>query len=304
MFQLRLAGRVGLSLLLACAAIVGGVQAFRLLLLPAIVSLFHPGEALTSFLRRIGVLAFLLLSYWAYVRFYEKRKVDELRPKLRGIAVGGVTGAGLILLAALLLFALGAYEVTAYRGLQGGLLGVAGLIVVAAMLEEVVYRGIVFRTLENAWGTTIALWLQALLFGLGHIENIDVGASAAELITTVISVTLLGAFWTLVFVNSRNLWVVGANHAAWNFSIILTGVPLSGLGDWVSLAPIASRYQGPDWLTGGEFGPEASWITMVLVCAGVVALWARARSRNRLVKAQTPGIDEVDSSGRRPHTPV
>lgn len=304
MFQLRLAGRVGLSLLLACAAIVGGVQAFRLLLLPAIVSLFHPGEALTSFLRRIGVLAFLLLSYWAYVRFYEKRKVDELRPALRGIAIGGMAGAGLILFAALLLFALGAYEVTAYRGLQGGLLGVAGLIVVAAMLEEVVYRGVVFRILENAWGTTIALCLQALLFGLGHLENIEGGAGAAELITTVVSVTLLGAFWTLVFVHSRNLWVVGANHAAWNFSIILTGVPLSGLGDWVSLAPIASRYHGPDWLTGGEFGPEASWITMVLVGAGVVALWTRARSRHRLVKAQTPGIAEVDNSGRRPQAPV
>ncbi|GAB3381183.1 lysostaphin resistance A-like protein [Lysobacter fragariae] len=287
MFQLRLAGRVGLSLLLAAAAVVGSVQAFRLLLLPALVSLFHPGEALTSFLRRIGIFAFVLLAYWAYVRFHEKRKVDELRPTLRGIVVGGVTGAGLILLAALLLFALGAYEVTAYRGLQHGLLGVAGLIVVAAMLEEVVYRGIVFRILENAWGTTIALWLQALLFGLGHLENIEGHANTAALVTTVVSVTLLGALLTLVFAYARNLWVVAANHAAWNFSIILTGMPLSGLGDWVSLAPIASRYHGPDWLTGGVFGPEASLVTMVLACAVVAILWALARSRNRLVKAQT-----------------
>lgn len=302
MFQLRLAGQVALRLLLASAAIVAGVQAFRLLLLPAIVSVFHPGEALTSFLRRIGILAFLLLSYWAYVRFYEKRKVDELRPTPRGIAIGGLTGAGLILLAAVLLFALGAYEVTGYRGLQGGLLSVAGLIVVAAMLEEVAYRCILFRILENAWGTAIALFLQSLLFGLGHIENIEDGASTAELITTVVSVTLVGALWTLVFVLSRNLWVVAANHAAWNFSIILTGVPLSGLGDWVSLAPIASRYQGPDWLTGGRFGPESSLITMVLVSAAVVALWNLARSRNRLVKAQTPRIGDVDAMDSRPQT--
>jgi membrane protease YdiL (CAAX protease family) len=293
MFQLRLAGRAGLALLLAFAAIVGAVQAFRLLLLPAIVSVFHPGEELTSFIRRIGILTFLLLSYGAYVRWYEKRKVDELRPSARGLLAGAVTGGSLILVAAALLFALGIYEVTAYRGWRGGLLSVAGFIFVAAMLEEVVYRGVVFRTLENAWGTSTALWLQSLLFGVGHLANIEDRASTAEMITTVVSVTLLGAFWTLVFVHSRNLWVVAANHAAWNFSIILTGVPLSGLGDWVSMAPIASRYQGPTWLTGGEFGPESSWITMALVAAAVAAMWARARLGNRMIPAQKPAARET-----------
>ena len=256
---------------------------------------------MTSFLRRVGVLAVLLLSYGAYVRWYEKRKVDELRPAPRAIAVGGVAGAGLILLAAGLLFALGVYDVTAYRGWQGGLLGVACLIFIAAMLEEVVYRGVIFRTLENAWGTSAAMWLQSLLFGIGHMANIEDRASTAELITTVVSVTLLGAFWTLVFVHSRNLWVVATNHAAWNFSIILTGVPLSGLGDWLSLAPIASRYQGPVWLTGGEFGPESSLITMVLVAAAVAVMWTWARSSNRLAKAQRPapvGVGEAAQDAR------
>ncbi len=286
MFQLRLAGQVALRLLLAAAAIVAAVQAFRLLLLPAIVSLFHPGEAVTSFLRRAGILAFALTAYWAYCRYYEKRSVDELRPALRGIAVGAAVGAGLIALAALVLFATGVYEVTEYRGLQSGLFGVGGFIVVAAVLEELVYRGVLFRTLEHAWGTGIALGLQSLMFGIGHLENLDADAGAADVVTTVVSVTLLGALWTLIFVYSRNLWVAAANHAAWNFAIILTGVPLSGLGDWVSLAPIASEYRGPDWLTGGVFGPEGSVITMVLVCAGVVVSWRLARAKGRFVKAR------------------
>lgn len=300
MFQLRLAAQVGLRLVLAFAAIVASVQTFRLLLLPAIISLFHPGEASTSFLRRTGIFAIVLSAYWAYVRYYEKRKVDELRPTLRGIVVGGVTGAGLVSLAVLLLFALGVYHINAYRGVQGGLLGVAGLIVVAAMLEEVAYRGIVFRVLENAWGTVVAVWLQSLLFALAHMGNIENRASTAELITTVVSGTLIGAFWTLVFVHSRNLWVVGANHAAWNFSIILAGVPLSGIGDWVSVAPIAAQYQGPDWLTGGPFGLEDSSITNLLVCAALVALWTRARSKNLLARAQRPGGSAGDEAAVEP----
>lgn len=300
MFQLRLARQVVLRLLVACAAIVAGVQAFRMLLLPAIVSLFQPGEALTSFLRRVGILGFALLAYWAYVRCYERRKVDELRPKARNIAVGALAGAGLIAVAALSLFAIGVYELTGFRGMQRGLLGVAGLIVVAAMLEELVYRGIIFRTLENAWGTTAALWLQSLLFGIVHLENIGEGANTAELVTTVVSVTLLGALWTLVYVHSRSLWVTGAHHAAWNFAIILTGLPLSGLGDWIVLAPFASRYQGPEWLTGGAFGPESSFITMALVAVAVAALWMRARGSHRFVKSRSANDQPLSSAIETP----
>jgi membrane protease YdiL (CAAX protease family) len=279
MFQLRLAGRVGLRLMVAFAVLLGAVHGFRLLLLPGIISLFQPGEALTSFLRRIGILTMALLAYWAYVRFYEKRKVGELRPTLRSITVGAVSGAGLIGLAMLSLYALGVYEVTAYRGMKNELLGVAGLIVVAAMLEEIAFRGILFQALESAWGTAAALWLQSLVFALMHLENLGDRASAVDQITVVVAGTLIGAFWTLVYVHSRNLWVAAANHAAWNFSIILTGLPLSGLGDWLSLAPIASRYNGPDWLTGGMDGPESSAITLLLVGATVAALWKRTRGK-------------------------
>ncbi len=286
MFQLRLTGQVLLRLLLAAAAIVAAVQAYRLLLLPGIVSLFDLGEATTSLLRRSGIFVCALSAYWVYVRYYEKRAATELRPAPIGIVVGAAIGAGLLLLATLVLFATGVYEVTEYRGLQSGLFGVAGFIVVAATLEELAYRAVLFRTLEQAWGTGIALVLQALLFGVGHLENLGEQPSTAEIVTTVVSVTLLGALWTLVFVYSRNLWVAAANHAAWNFSIILTGVPLSALGDWVSFAPIVSAYRGPDWLTGGVFGPEGSMITMVLVCAALVVAWRLARAKGRFVRAR------------------
>lgn len=286
LFQLRLAGTIALRLLLALAALAVLVLGFLRLLLPTLVYLFQPGEATTSFLRRTGIFASLLLGYWLFVRLHERRKVDELRPTVRGIALGVATGAGLAALAMLLLFALGAYQMTAWQGLQRGLLGVAGLIVVAAMLEEILYRGIVFRILEGGWGTTVALCLQTLLFAANHIANIDGPADFAQDVVTVVAVALVGAFWTLLFVYTRNLWVVCANHAAWNFAILLTGAPLSGIGDWMAVAPLASRYQGPDWLTGGAFGPEASVLTWVLVGAGLVVLWALARSRKRWIPAQ------------------
>ena len=83
-----------------------------------------------------------------------------------------------------------------------------------------------FRILEDAWGSLPALWLQSLFFAVLHIANVVDRASTTELITTVVSGTLVGALWTLIFIYSRSLWVAGTNHAAWNFVIVLSGAPL------------------------------------------------------------------------------
>lgn len=286
MSKFQVAKTAALKLALAFAAIAGAVQLIRLVVLPGIEMVFHPGESMTSTIRRIGILSFAVLAYWGYVRFYEKRPATELRVAPLGIVVGAVSGALLISITTLSLFALGAYEMTAYRGPQSALLGVAGFIAVAAILEELVYRLVLFRILEEACGTTAAMWLQALIFAVGHLSNAP--ASNAELAMTLVAVTVLGAFWTCIYVYTRNLWVVAANHAAWNFAIILSGVPLSGLEDWRALAPIESQYNGPAWLTGGVFGPEDSIITMVVLAIGLAVLVNRSRKSNRFVVVRAP----------------
>lgn len=271
------------KMLLVLATIAGAMHLFRLLLLPQIQSAFHLGEADTSAVRRVGILLVVILAYWAVVRLIEKRAIVELRFAPRGIVLGALSGATLISVTTLSLFAAGIYEVTAVRGLQSGLLGVGSVILIAAMLEEVMFRGVLFRMLENIWGTLPALWIQSLLFALPHLENVE-GAGLVASLTTVISVMLIGAFWALVFVHTRNLWIVGVNHAAWNFAIMLTGLPLSGLEDWRGLAPFESRYNGPDWLTGGVFGPENSALTVGVIVVCLVVLFHEARKRKRTIE--------------------
>jgi membrane protease YdiL (CAAX protease family) len=271
------------KILLVLATIVGVVQLFRLLLLPNIQSVFHLDEAATSVVRRIGILLVVLLAYWAAIRLIEKRAIVELRFAPSGIVLGALAGAALISLTTLSLFAAGIYEVTAARGLHNGLLDAAGLILVAAMLEEVGFRGVLFRMLENTWGTLPALCVESLLFAAQHLANVE-GAGLVASLTTMIAVTLTGAFWTLVFVHTRNLWIVGANHAAWNFAILLTGLPLSGLEDWRGLAPFESRYNGPDWITGGAFGPETSALSIGVLVVCLAVLFHEARKRKRTIE--------------------
>ncbi len=287
MSQIRRIRQLLLTLLLATLAIAGAALVYRFLIWPALIALFEPGEMVATQLRRFGILGAVMFGYWAWVRFGEKRPVRELRPAPVGAAVGLLSGSALMAIALLPLFLFGAYAITAQRGLQIGLLEIAGFLFVAAMLEELVYRGVLFLSLEKTWGTRAALWLQALVFGVGHLENV-VDGNTWDVVATVVSVTLLGAMWALLFVHFRNLWLCGLNHFAWNFTIVLSGVPLSGIEDWRAAAPFTTEYRAPDWLTGGLFGPENSLVTLVLVIGVVALLWHRAKTRSHVLRAALP----------------
>ena len=234
--RMRVAGRTLGSLLLGGAAVLGSVLVFRQGLLPLIEAVFQPGPELLSGLRRAGILLSAMAGYWAYVHWHERREATELRLRPVHLMLGGASGTVLVALPIAVLFALGAYETVLFRGVSPALWSVAVLIGIAAVLEELVYRCLLFRLLERALGTSIALAAQALIFAVGHLENVHQGRTA-DVVAMLVSVTLLGLLWGGLFVLARNLWVVAANHAAWNFTILLSGVPLSGIEDWRALAP-------------------------------------------------------------------
>jgi membrane protease YdiL (CAAX protease family) len=280
--RIRVAGRTLVSLLLGAVAILGSMLVFRQGLLPLIESVFHPGPEWLSVFRRVGLLLTAVGSYWAYVRWYEKREATELRLRPVPLLLGGASGALLVALPMAVLFALGAYEMVLFRGASPALLGVAALIGIAATLEELVYRCLLFRVVERTWGTKWALAVQAVAFALQHLGNVEHGGTS-DVVTMLASVTLVGLLWAGVFVLSRNLWVVAANHAAWNFTILLSGLPLSGIEDWRKLAPIESRTVAPDWMTGGMFGPESSLLVIASTTVAVALLLRAGRRRGAFV---------------------
>ena len=282
--RLRLAARTLLALLLGGLAVLGSIFAFRQGLLPLIDAWLQPDAGTLSAIRRIGILLAAVAGYWVYVRWHEQRTPTELKPPLLGMPLGAAGGALMVGLPIAMLFAIDAYEPVLVRGASSALWGVAALIVIAATLEELVYRGLLFRLLERAVGTTAALFLQALVFAIGHLENLPQG-SALDLAAMLVSVSLLGVLWAGLFVLTRNLWVVAAHHAAWNFTILLSGLPLSGIEDWRALAPMESRMAGPDWLTGGMFGPETSWLVIATTAMATLWLLRMAKRRGAFVAA-------------------
>jgi len=167
--RMRVTVRMLGSLLLGGIAILGSVLVYRQGLLPLVDAAFQPGPEWLSAFRRAGILLSALAGYWAYVHWHEKREATELRVQPVHILLAGASGAGLLVLPIAVLFALGAYEMVLFRGASPALLGVAALIGIAATLEELVYRCLLFQLLERAWGTGVAMAAQSVLFALQHL---------------------------------------------------------------------------------------------------------------------------------------
>jgi membrane protease YdiL (CAAX protease family) len=144
---------------------------------------------------------------------------------------------------------------TGLNGLGGGL----AVAFAAAVLEELLLRAVLFRLLEEATGTTIAVIVSAIVFGLLHGLN----PGATPLSTAAIAIEA-GVLLALAYALTHNLWLAIGIHMAWNFTEgSVFGAAVSGGAQSQSL--VRSVISGPDWLSGGAFGPEAS-IVSVAVC--------------------------------------
>lgn len=275
------------KILLATAGVFGAVAAYRLLLDPLLSSALGLGDSAVVFWRRWNVFLIVALAYAAFVKFYEKRPIRELAPRWRAILLGAAAGALSIGVTIAILFAAGLYVAESTRAI-GPALGLFGMIWTAAFFEEITFRGILFRIVEERAGSRWALAISAIVFGAMHLAN-----DGARVIT-FFSVTLIGLMWAGVYMVSRNLWVAAAHHSCWNATIFATGLPLSGDTEWILKAPLVTRVTGPEWLSGGAFGPEDSLLNLVVSAAICVLLWRLAKRWGHV--RERPSLPERSSA--------
>jgi uncharacterized protein len=136
---------------------------------------------------------------------------------------------------------------------------------VAALAEEVAFRGYSFRRLIEAIGPVAATILMSLLFALGHVLNPS--ATGASSLVTI----LAGVLFSIAWLRTHGLWLGWGLHFAWNASMgILFGLPISGINDFASI--VQTRAFGRLWLTGGDYGPEGAAFTVIVLLIGIVVL--------------------------------
>lgn len=250
--------------------------AVAMLLTNAIASAVHTPVAALVVGPALAV-AMVALYIWTGRRI-ESRDVTDLAPRgaSRHLLIGA--GIGLALSAATvgILALFGAYTITGW-GSVAGALAVAGTMCAIAVSEEVFFRGVVFRFLRGRWGAGVALGGSAILFGLVHLLN--PGASLWGAVAIAIEAGLmLGA----AYLATGSLWLAIGLHFGWNFATVgIFGTVTSGAEARDSL--VTAVTSGPDWLSGGSFGPEGSIVAIAVCSIATLLMLLKARRRSTVV---------------------
>lgn len=183
------------------------------------------------------------------------------------------------------------------HALNGTLLAL-GTLLLAALADELVFRGYPFQRLLEAANPVLATIAMTLLFTIGH--GVGPGTTAGGTVSTL----LLGFVLAMAYLRTRALWVGWGLHFAWNASMaVLFGLPIAGL---TGFSPIISTYTtGPAWLTGGGYGPEGSAVAVLVLLLLLIVL-ARAtrnlRHRWALPEIVAGGFPvDIDAAATKQH---
>jgi uncharacterized protein len=147
---------------------------------------------------------------------------------------------------------------------------VSALLLIAALAEELLVRGYVLAVLRETLGWVPALGLTSIAFGYGHVINPGSSLRALAL------VMLAGLFLGAIIIATRSLYAAWMAHFSWNWTMaVLLHIPVSG---WAAETPdYRTVDSGPDWATGGVWGPEGGAGAALGMAGGVAYLVARRR---------------------------
>ncbi|GHO99621.1 CAAX amino protease [Reticulibacter mediterranei] len=229
----------------------------------------------------VGVaVTFLLARFWIERRPFADLGLSTHRLG-RYLLIGFVVGA--ILQGTVIgnLAQVGWYHVTSIAPVSVAVVVILqglGIHLMVALVEEGIFRGIIFRLLERTLGTWVALLLSAILFGMMHLTNPGATVFGALAIALEGGI-MLGAAYVL----TRNLWLAVGIHWAWNFfEGPFFGTSVSGIGAGKTF--ITSTVSGPAILTGGTFGPEAGVLALITcLVAGAILLTLAVRRKQVLM---------------------
>ena len=144
--------------------------------------------------------------------------------------------------------------------------------------EELVFRGYLLQNLKEGIGIKWAVILSSLFFGVLHILNPNGTILSSILITLITFLLVFG------WLRTGQLWIPIGIHAGWNFFMgPIFGFPVSGN---IAESYVKHAITGPDWITGGDFGPEGGIIVLPVVLIGFIALffWTKKRKNTPLIQ--------------------
>lgn len=235
-----------------------------------------PRDSDTTF---AAMLLASLVAGWAMLAMVDRRRPGALgfalepaaiRDSAVGVGVGGAMLAGAVAVLAVASMARWVADEGTMPEYVAALATSFAFLAVAAAAEEALFRGYAFQALVQGIGVWPAVLASSALFAYGHANNPNVTPVALA------NIFLAGVMLAVAYLRTRSLWFATAVHLGWNWTMAsLLDFPVSGIVMDVPL--YTARETGPDWMTGGAFGPEAGVAASLTIVLGTAWMWRTRR---------------------------
>ncbi len=243
-------------------------------------------------IKGIVVILIMTLSVWISRKYLDKKSLISLGLNFNKKSINDIIfGFGLAgFMIALIFFSLKLFGYLNIENIGFGYGIVSSIITVLLWLfsigfavgwsEELVFRGYLLQNLTEGIGIKWAALLSSAFFGLAHMLNPNASVLAGVIITILTFLLVLG------WLRTGQLWVPIGLHAGWNFFMgPIFGLPVSGT---TSESLVNITIVGPQWLTGGAFGPEGGILVLPIILIGIVILFYWTKKR-----ADTPWTQQI-----------
>ena len=257
--------------------VLGGIIFYMMAMAENYLQVFKD-TPLLSVLVALGMGLAAMAIYAAWGKFIERQDATELSLAGSGRewAIGALIGAGLYTGCVLCLMLLGMYRIEGMNPLTF-LIPAIAMAIKSSIFEELVFRGILFRTVEDLAGSWIAIVISSLVFGFLHLLNPEATFAGAAYISIEAGLLLAAAYLV-----TRRLWLAIGFHMAWNYvqSAVFSGVVSGSVAD---PGLFQDKIEGPSFITGGNFGMEQSVFALIFCTTAGVVLLAIAKRRGHMM---------------------
>ena len=213
-------------------------------------------SALVKFPLALLVSAAILYAFKKYLGWYVEDGAHlSVFDQIHKVCIGWLVSALYLFTTLICLFATKHYSVVYFNFNLNNQLGWFSIYLLAAVIEESIARGIVFRLITDKWNVVAGLMVSSIVFGLVHFFNPNTTALSC------LRIAITGGWLCgIAYAYHRTLWVPIGIHWAWNYiqsNIFEHGVPGSALNSPPILILVSKGVKFP---AGIEFDTEVSII--------------------------------------------
>lgn len=153
--------------------------------------------------------------------------------------------------------------------------------------EEALCRGFLMPSLQKKVGVPLAVFISSTAFAFPHFSTLF-EAETRYAILGVINLYLISTIFSLLILCRANIWIACGLHSVWNFLLYgVFGLSLSGSNEQ-NVGIICFKVNEESIINGGQYGIEASVVTMMFLTVAVIILCVCLN--NRKMRRDEDGI--------------